>query len=109
MAAAFTSDKLIRSVKRRAMIPENQSTFLDADFLEFANEEISLGLLPSILRLHEDYLLFTDFLTVDQDSINIFIYNFSGKGAAHRNSSLFWLTPSNMFKLDRQYFSNHYG
>lgn len=60
MAQHFTSSTLIASVKRRAMIPANQSTFTDADFLAFANEEISLGLLPSILRLHEDYYLFVD-------------------------------------------------
>lgn len=60
MAQFLTSTTLIESVKRRAMIPENQVTFDDDDFLAFANEEISLGLLPSILRLHEDYLMFTE-------------------------------------------------
>jgi hypothetical protein len=42
------------------MIPTAQETFRDADFLAFANEEVNLGLLPSIMRLHEDYLLYTE-------------------------------------------------
>ena len=57
MAGALTSDKLIRSIKRRAMIPENQNTFTDDDFLEFANEEIQMGMVPMILKHREDFFL----------------------------------------------------
>jgi len=64
MAQFFTSSTLIESVKRRAMIPSSQSTFKDEDFLAFANEEISLGILPSILRLREDYFLVTEDLPI---------------------------------------------
>lgn len=56
----MTSNTLINSVKRRAGLPDNQSTFEVSDYLAFANEEISLGLLPTILRLHEDYLLYSE-------------------------------------------------
>lgn len=58
MSDALTSNKLIESVKRRASIPENQATFTADDFLAFANEELRLGLVPEILSLHEDYLLY---------------------------------------------------
>jgi len=69
MSQFFTSNSIIASVKRRAMIPTNQSTFTDDDFLAFANEEISLGLLPSILRLREDYYLYSeDVAMVDSQS-----------------------------------------
>lgn len=59
MARPYTSTKLIESVKSRAMIPTSQNTFTNQDFLNFANEELSIGLLPTILRVHEDYLLYT--------------------------------------------------
>ena len=59
MALFLTSNSLITSVKRRAMIPENQSTFTTADFLDLANEEIITEIVPEILRLHEDYLMVT--------------------------------------------------
>jgi len=60
MTKVFTSNVLIESVKRRASIPVAQVTFQPADFLAFADEEISIGMLPSILKVHEDYLLYTD-------------------------------------------------
>lgn len=55
---ALTSNALIESVKRRASVPENQSTFDVTDFLEFANEELRLGVVPKMMSLHEDFLLF---------------------------------------------------
>ena len=60
MAIVLTTNKLIESVKRRASIPENQSTFDEEDFLAFANEELGLSLIPAIMRLHEDYFLYRE-------------------------------------------------
>lgn len=63
----MTSEDLIRSVKLRAMVPENQSTFTTESFLEFANEEMALGLVPSILVMHEDYLMYSELVTLEQN------------------------------------------
>lgn len=59
MASYMTSSTLIESVKRRESIPTSQVTFETEDFLAFANEEISVGLLPSILQFHEEYLVYS--------------------------------------------------
>lgn len=53
----YTSDELIDSIKNKGLIPENQATFEAEDFLRFATEEMMLGIVPSILQLHEDYYL----------------------------------------------------
>ncbi len=58
MSSYYTSERLIASVKRRISTPTNQNTFTDADILAFADEELSLGVLPAMMSLHEDYLLF---------------------------------------------------
>lgn len=58
MASYLTSSTLIESVKRRASIPQSQSTFTEDDLLAFANEELSIGLLPSILQFHEEFLVY---------------------------------------------------
>jgi len=58
MASLYTTNTLIDSIKRRASIPENQSTFQEEDFLAFINEELSLNMVPMIMSLHEDYFLF---------------------------------------------------
>lgn len=75
----MTSDDIIASVKRRAMIPGSQSTFTDADFLAFGDEEMSLGLVPSVLRIHEDYLLWAvDVPMVNSQSSYIIPYRAIG-------------------------------
>jgi len=54
----LTSDTLIDSIKRRVTVPTSQVTFEDIDFLALANEEIQIGLLPIILQMHEEYLVY---------------------------------------------------
>jgi hypothetical protein len=44
---------------RRAMLPSNQNTFSEDDFLEILNEEMNIGVVPHVLSFHEDYYLRT--------------------------------------------------
>lgn len=60
MSQYLTSEDLIESIKRRASVPENQVTFTKDDFLELANEEMSIGLVPSVLQFHEDFFLYEE-------------------------------------------------
>ncbi len=56
MAVGYlTSSSLIATVKTEALIPTSQSTFTNADFLSFANQEMRIGLVPSIMTLHQEY------------------------------------------------------
>lgn len=57
MGYYMDSTDLLKSIKRRALIPANQSTFSDADLLAFADEEMNMGIVPSVLRSQEDYFL----------------------------------------------------
>jgi hypothetical protein len=52
-----TADTLITSVKRRAMIPTANTTFANADFLAFADEETDTGIVPLLRGVQEDYLV----------------------------------------------------
>lgn len=60
MSVYYTSERLIESVKRRISIPTNQNTFTDEDILAFADEELMLSVVPAIMSLHEDYLLYSE-------------------------------------------------
>lgn len=51
----LTSSTLIDTVKREAMIPTNQATFTNTDFLAIANQEMRIGLVPSIMQYHQEY------------------------------------------------------
>lgn len=58
MSAILTSDKLIKNIKRRGFVPNDQVTFSDEDLLEMATDEITLGLMESIIDARGDYLVY---------------------------------------------------
>jgi hypothetical protein len=58
MSSILKTGDLIRSIKRRAFIPSSQETFTDEDLLEMATEEVNLGLVPLIERMHEEHLIY---------------------------------------------------
>jgi hypothetical protein len=53
----MTSDDLLESVKRKISFPSSQSTFTDADILAFANEELMISQVPSVMSFHEEYFV----------------------------------------------------
>lgn len=57
MSSFLTSETLIASVIRRSHIPESQSTFQDVDFLALANEETMFGIVPSVLKFHQEFFV----------------------------------------------------
>ena len=58
MSSILKTGDLIRSIKRRAFIPNSQETFTDEDLLEMATEEVNIGLVPLIQRMHEEHLIY---------------------------------------------------
>ena len=65
----MTSEELIESVKRRASIPESQVTFEREDFLDLANEEMAIGLVPTILQYHEEYLVYIEDVVLTENTL----------------------------------------
>ena len=55
--AILTTDKLINSVKRRAMLPENKNTFSEDDYIDMLNEEMEYNLVPMLLDVQEEHLV----------------------------------------------------
>lgn len=56
MSRVLTGDKLVESVRNRAMIPNDTSVYTDDNLLDIANEEIDVQLLDKLLALHEEHL-----------------------------------------------------
>lgn len=54
----YTSNTLIEAVKRNISFPIAQVTFNEEDILRFADEEMFLEQVPSILQYHEEYFVF---------------------------------------------------
>lgn len=55
----YTSNTLIDAVKRKMSFPIAQVTFSPQEILFFANEEMFLAQVPSILQFHEEFLVYT--------------------------------------------------
>lgn len=60
--ASLTTTKLLKSIKTRCMVPSSNITFSDEDLLDFANEEMLIGLVPTILQMKDEYLVYKETL-----------------------------------------------
>lgn len=58
MSTILTSDKLIRNIKKRGFVPNDQVTFTDDELLETATDEITIGLMEDIISVRGDYLVY---------------------------------------------------
>jgi hypothetical protein len=65
----YTSQELIDAVKRKIAMPITQNTFSEEDILNFANEELFLSQVPSILQYHEEYLVYNQEIDLE-DSVS---------------------------------------
>lgn len=54
----MTSNDIIEAVKRKIAFPISQNTFSEEDILRFANEEMFISQVPSVLQYHEEYFVY---------------------------------------------------
>lgn len=67
MSRVLLATDLIDTVRRRAMVPDDTSTFTDEDILDIINEEIDVGLLSTIMVLHEEHMVTYEDVTLEAD------------------------------------------
>jgi len=60
MAKVLTTDRLVNTALRRAMIPENQSTFTSDDVQDILNEEFGIHVVPNVLKAHEEFYVVSE-------------------------------------------------
>lgn len=101
MSNILTSNKLISSIKRRAMIPSDQVTFENLDFLEMLNEEILYFGVQHLMSTYEEYLVtFQDFpLTANQVSKE---FKIPSRAIGNKLRGLFYVdTSGDLYELAR--------
>jgi len=105
MAASnvLTSNQLIKSIIRRAMIPNDQNTFTDEDFLEMINEEMGYFAIPHLLQNHEEYLVNQiDYSTVDSNGNLITEYPIPSRAVGNKLRDVSYIdTTENVYELHR--------
>lgn len=57
MSRALFSTNLVKSVRNRAMIPNDSATYTDDAILTILNEEIDAGMLSTLMTLNEEHLV----------------------------------------------------
>lgn len=68
MAKTLIASKLIDSVRERAMLPDDNYEYGDETILNTLNDEMDTGILPDLLKIHEEHLV--TYLDVDPHEIN---------------------------------------
>lgn len=95
----LTSTTLIESIKRRASIPISQNTFTDEDLLAIANEEIFIGLVPSILQVHEEYFVTSENIDIVSNKAN---YPIPSRAIGNRLRQISYRdTSGNVYEMTR--------
>lgn len=94
----LTSDKLIASIRRRAMIPNDTATFEDIDLLEIANEEIDVEILPSLLSLNEEFLV----THIDIPIVNgVYRYEIPYRAVANKVRDVMLISGTEIYEVTR--------
>lgn len=99
MARYYTSNTLIASAIRKAMIPATQVTFKDEDFLAFANEEMDSAIIPYVMSFHEDYFLFPEDIPLENNKSR---YAIPYRAAGNKLREVTYKdTGSNLYEMTR--------
>lgn len=109
----LTSNTLIDSVKRKISFPLSQNTFTANDILSFADEEMFIAQVPSILQYHSEY--FVTYKVVPLVT-NVSRYPVPNRAIGMKLRDVFWMdTSGNMFEMtqieehDRAFYQRNLG
>lgn len=109
----LTSDDLIAAVKRKIALPISQITFTEDDILAFANEEMAIAQVPSVMSFHEEY--FVQEINVDLEE-NKSRYPIPDRAIGMKLRDLFWKDASNNYfemtrisSEDKAFFQRNIG
>lgn len=99
MKPYMTSNDLIASVKRKISFPASQATFTNTEILAFANEEMAISQVPSILMYHEEYFVYEKDLPLVADKSR---YPIPSRATGGKLRDLYYKdTNGNKIKLTR--------
>lgn len=93
--APLSTDKILESVKRRAMLPDSDATFSDENLLEMVNEELRYFAVPHILRAYQEYLVYFEDFDVDSDTYE---YEIPYRAVGNKIRSVFLYDNSQQFR-----------
>lgn len=94
-----TSQDIIDTVKRKIMLPLSQITFTENDVLTFANEEMMISEVPSVLSFNEEYFVIFRLIEL---LANTSRYAIPNRAIGMKLRDLFWAdTSGNLYEMAR--------
>jgi hypothetical protein len=95
----LTTDDILASVKRKISFPSSQSTFSDDDIIQFANEEMFIAQVPSVLEYHQEYFVtYVNFTLLPGQ----YQYPIPNRAIGMRLRDVFYLdTEGNLYEMTR--------
>lgn len=95
----LNSTDIIEAVKRKISVPIYQNTFSEEDLLRFANEEMLISQVPSVLSFHEEYFVTTKEVPLENNRTR---YPIPERAIGHRLRDLFFKdTSGNLVEMAR--------
>lgn len=101
MARPIIASKLIRSVRNRALIPTDTSVFTDEDILDILNEEVTQGLLATIMSLNEEHMVDHVDIPVDSSSDLSEGIKIPERAVGNKLRDVAYLRDGNIYELSR--------
>ena len=95
MSRVLTGDKLVESVRNRAMIPSDTSLYTDENILAIANEEIDVQLLDKLLSLHEEHLT----IHIDIPSNENGVYDIPHRAVGNKLRDIIMISGGNHYEM----------
>lgn len=97
MSRALIASKLIDSVRKRAMIPDDISVYDDQAILDILNEEVDVGLLDTLLTLNEEHLVTYTDKTIDSNKRIVI----PGRAVGSKLRDLHSISGNNSYEMSR--------
>lgn len=97
MARPIIASKLIKSVRDRAFIPADSTTYQDEDIFDIMNVEVSQGLLSTIMSLNEEHMV--EHIDIPYDGGNTF--KIPERAVGNKLRDVAYLRGGNVYELSR--------
>lgn len=95
----YTSADVVEAVQRKIAMPLSQQTFLDSDVLKFANEELMISAVPSIMVYNQEYFVQAVQVPLQENTSR---YEIPDRAIGIRFRDIFYQdTEGNLFEMAR--------
>lgn len=85
---ALTTDKLLRTIRRKAFIPSDDDSYTDEDLIEMMNNEMDVFLATEIISKYEEYLVTKEDVALVQ---NTYTYDIPSRAAGNKLRDIFYV------------------